>query len=1097
MEEIRMRAFIVFLLGVFLSTQAAHSTDRSITLTTSTQAAHSTDRSITLITGDRVSLGPSGAIGLVQPRKGREALRFVAQSEQTEQGTRQTYVFPEDVVQLISDGRLDRELFNVSQLSDVSSDGRLPIIITYTAQARPALAASVTATHQLESINGVAVKATEADAGALWDSLITARTPAVATALDPSIRNIWLDRRLQLVLDRSVPQIGAPSAWSQGYQGEGIVVAVADSGVDLTHPDLVGRVAASRNFTAEEDRDLVGHGTHVASILAGSGTASSGKYKGVAPGATLISAKVCLVNGCPLSSIIEGIEWASGEQGAKVINLSLTGADSPGVDPLEQAINELTEQYGTLFVAAAGNSGRAGSVGTPSTADAALSVAAVDRNEAIAFFSSRGPREDGAIKPEISAPGVGIVAALASGSDIGPPIETFYTAVSGTSMATPHVAGAAALLSQRHPEWGPHQLKAVLIGSAKRNPALSTYDQGAGRVDVANAFATQITTQPSTIGFPKALWPHDDDLPVTRTITYTNEGSSPVTLNLRIEGSGPAGIGLPAGLFTVSPATLSISPGATASAQITADTSGNSPIGIYSGALIADVDGRTFTVPLAVEREAESYDVRVSHIGTNGEPSSFYLTSLLPLDIQTGPIRVPIAPGEVVVRLPIGRYAGDASLLGVGGTAIIYHAPFTVNGPMSIVFDARDARQLSATVPSTTATRIWTLLTRQQNAGQSVFGSSLFGFSDIPLFTHTIGGPVEGFQSYFNAQWADTLDLYVGTWVARGALITGPQALPRNRLSAVKATYAAPFPGVTSSNLGATPIVQDFFFALTPVFSLTLPLQRNEYYYSNEQSIRWRFREQIALPQDGPWVLESGTREFVPGRDYEERWNEPPLASIFPVEEPSASWAYRIGNSLVFTVPLFGDSGGHVGYIGTTQLELFANGQKIGESSQSGGGRSVFPAAAERTEYRLQASGLQSSLPLSTSITAAWTFTSEPSTAAFTQLPLVSLRFTPRLNAMGQAFRGLPFAIPITVRQLTRTRSSQVHLRSLRVEVSYDEGKTWQRVLVLRLGQGYVALLVHPKKGDYVSLRTVASDYAGNTFEETVIRAYALSDLKQ
>jgi subtilisin family serine protease len=1087
--KIRMRMFIVFLLGAFLSTQTALSTDRPINLTTSTQTELSTDRSIILVTGDRVTLGPSGAIGLVQPRKGREALRFVAQ---TEPGTLQTYLFPEDVVQLISDGRLDRELFNVSQLSDLSSDGRLPLIITYTAQARPALVASVTATQQLESINGVAVRATEADAGALWDSLITARTPAAATALDPSIRKIWLDRRLQLVLDRSVSQIGAPSAWSQGYQGEGIVVAVADSGVDVTHPDLAGRVAASRNFTTEEDRDLVGHGTHVASILAGGGNASSGKYKGVAPGATLISAKVCLVNGCQLSSIIEGIEWASGEQGAKVINLSLGGMDTPGVDPLEQAINELTERNGTLFVVAAGNSGRPGTVSTPSTADAALSVAAVDRNEAIAFLSSRGPREDGAIKPEISAPGLGIVAALASGSDIGPPIETFYTALSGTSMATPHVAGAAALLSQQHPGWGPHQLKAVLIGSAKRNPALSTYDQGAGRVDVANAFATQITAQPSTIGFPKALFPHDDDLPVTRTITYTNEGSSPVTLNLRIEGSGPAGIGLPEGLFTVSPATLSIAPGATASAQITSDTSGNSPIGIYSGALIADVDGRTFTVPLAVEREAESYEVRVSHIGANGMPALSYFTFLVPLDTFTGSIRVPIAPGEVVLRLPAGRYSADASMFAGAGTAIFYRAPFTVNGPMSIAFDARDAKQLSATVPSPTAIRTFTLLSRQQNLGQATFASTLIGFGDIPIFTHTIGQPGEEFLSFFNGQWTDASDLYVGAWVGRGALITGPQAIPIDRVSTVKATYAAPFPGVTSSMLGTTPIVQGSFLTFTTNFNFTLPLHRNEYYYSNDPSLRWSFREQIALPQDGPWVLQSGIKEFEPGRNYEERWNEPPLASIFPVEDTSRSWAFRVGNSLVFSVPLFGDSGGHVGFIGTTQLELFANGEKIGERSQSGGVLSFFPAAAERTEYRLQASGMQSSMPLSTSITAAWTFTSEPSTAAFTQLPLVSLQFTPRLN---QAFRGVPFVIPITVRQLTRDSSSQVHLRSLRMEVSYDEGKTWRRVLVLPLGREYFALLLHPRNGNNVSLRTVASDHAGNTFEETVIRAYALSDL--
>jgi subtilisin family serine protease len=1094
-----MRSFIVFLLGAFLSTQTAPSTDRSITLTTSTQAAQSSGRSLTLITGDRLMLGPSGVISMVQPRKGRAALRFVAQTEQTKLGTRQTYVIPEDVVQLIADGRLDRELFNVSQLSDVSSDGRLPLIITYTAQARPALAASVTTTHELESINGVAVKATDADAGALWDSLTTARTPGAATALDPSIRKIWLDRRLQLVLDRSVPQIGAPSAWSQGYQGEGIVVAVVDTGVDLTHPDLAGRVAASRNFTTEEDGDLFGHGTHVASIIAGSGTAASGKYKGVAPGATLVSAKVCLVNGgCPVSSIIEGMEWASGEQGAKVINLSLSGGDLPGIDPLEQSINELTEQYGTLFVVAAGNSGAAGSVGSPSTADAALSVAAVDRNEAIASFSSRGPREDGAIKPEISAPGVGIVAALASGSTIGPPIETFYTALSGTSMATPHVAGAAALLRQLHPEWGPQQLKAALIGSAKRNPALSTYDQGAGRVDVANAFATQITAQPSTVGFPKALWPHDDDPPVTRTITYSNEGSSPVTLNLRIDGSGPGGIGLPEGLLTVSPATLSLAPGATASAQITADTSSNSPAGIYSGALIAEADDRTFTVPLAIELEAESYEVRVSHIGANGMPSSFYLTSLVSFDTP-GSIQVPIEPGEVVLRVPIGRYAAEATMLAVESTAIIYQVPFTVNGPMSLVFDARDARELSAKVPSTTATLNYTWLELQQSVGQSSFSFTFISFGTTPLFTHTIGGPVDGFRSFFNAHWADILDVYAGTWVDRGgALITGPQSLPLNRMSTVKATYAAPFPGVTSSLLAVAPIVQDFSRPLfIPALSLTLPLQRNEHYYSNEDSVRWWFIEPVTLPQDGLWVLESGDREFVPGRAYEERWNEPPLASIFPVEEPSASWAYRTGDSLAFTVPLFGDSGGHAGYIGTTQLELFANGQKIGESSQSGGGLSVFPAAAERTEYRLQASGLQSSLPLSTSITAAWTFTSERSTAAFTQLPLLSLRFTPWLNGKGEAFRGVPFAIPITVRQLTRARSSQVHLRSLRMEVSYDEGKTWKRVFVRRLGSEYVALLLHPKKGNYVSLRTVASDRAGNTFEETVIRAYALTDLRQ
>ncbi|GAB3858608.1 hypothetical protein GCM10029963_58560 [Micromonospora andamanensis] len=214
-------------------------------------------------------------------------------------------------------------------------------------------------------------------------------------------------------MEHSVPQIGAPAAHQAGFTGQGVRVAVLDTGVDAAHPDLTGRVAESRNFTEETNPgDIVGHGTHVASIIAGSGAASDGRNRGVAPDATVLSGKVCEEYGCTESAILAGMQWAATEVEADVVNLSLGGADTPEVDPLEEAVNTLTEQTGALFVISAGNAGRAGTVGSPASADAALAVGAVDRDDQLADFSSQGPRVgDDALKPEITAPGVDIVAA--------------------------------------------------------------------------------------------------------------------------------------------------------------------------------------------------------------------------------------------------------------------------------------------------------------------------------------------------------------------------------------------------------------------------------------------------------------------------------------------------------------------------------------------------------------------------------------------------------------------------------------------------------------------------------------------------------------
>ena len=159
------------------------------------------------------------------------------------------------------------------------------------------------------------------------------------------------------------------------------------------------------------------------------------------------------------------MEWAVAQH-ADVVSMSLGGDTGDGTDPLEQAVDDLSASSPTLFVIAAGNNGdRPGTVTSPGAAYAALTVGAVDSTDTMAFFSSRGPRLDGTVKPEVVAPGVDIVAARAAGTSLGTPVDDFYTTLSGTSMATPHVAAVAAILKQEHPGWDGERLKAAIVGS--------------------------------------------------------------------------------------------------------------------------------------------------------------------------------------------------------------------------------------------------------------------------------------------------------------------------------------------------------------------------------------------------------------------------------------------------------------------------------------------------------------------------------------------------------------------------------------------------------------------------------------------------------
>jgi len=315
-------------------------------------------------------------------------------------------------------------------------------------------------------------------------------------AEDPAIEHIWPDLPVHTWLDVSVPLLGVPRAWDSGFKGKGIAVAVVDTGVDANHPDLAGRIIATRDFTGEGFFDGHGHGTHVCGIVAGNGTASQGKYVGVAPEASLLVAKVLRSDGTGMTSdVMAGIEWAV-TQKAQVINLSL-GSSVPcdGSDALSTICDAAWNQ-GVVVCVAAGNEGPGtGTVGSPGCARKVITVGATDDYDAVANFSSRGPTMDGRTKPDICFPGVRIVSARANNTSMGNIVNQHYTEASGTSMATPHCSGAVALLLQARPQSTPDQIKGLLMQTA-HNLGLDANTQGAGRADIARAFGGNGGPQP-------------------------------------------------------------------------------------------------------------------------------------------------------------------------------------------------------------------------------------------------------------------------------------------------------------------------------------------------------------------------------------------------------------------------------------------------------------------------------------------------------------------------------------------------------------------------------------------------------------------------
>ena len=564
---------------------------------------------VTLITGDVVDVSASGNGQYAATTYPRDGISISLLS--TPDGD--LYAFPSDAAELVAAGRLDRELFNVATLVEAGYTDHLPVIVEF-AGGRPAAAGRAAAAAQadpvaalpdqlgslpdavaLPSINGAAVSLPAEELPDLWQQVQRTRpavglpddlpvgrfAAATTTTIAPAWEKVWLDAPVYAALDISVPQVGAPQAWAQGVDGTGVTVAVLDTGVDATHPDLAGKIAGTESFVPGESVvDGHGHGTHVASTVLGSGAASGGQYTGVAPGAPVTAARA-------------------------------TGTGSDG---------------------------------------------------------------------------------------------SAYIGMQGTSMATPHVAGAAAILAQQHPEWSAEQLKAALTGSARPHPDLTSYQQGAGRLDIPAALDQNLLLTPSALDFGPI--PHPWEEPVTRTITLSNHGGTPVAVDLTTTLRGPLG---PAdGVVSFEPASVTVPAGGSASVAATYHpTSGVE--GGFTGQLRAVSGGDTVLVAaVAAYQQPLSHTLRLIPIPPEGWPSfaDFTFWVLIRVDAPQEPILVGRGVPFADVVVPDGVYSASVSFSyyhpqrGDLLTTVLVDPEVVVDGEdTQLVIDGNAAKPLQVETP--------------------------------------------------------------------------------------------------------------------------------------------------------------------------------------------------------------------------------------------------------------------------------------------------------------------------------------------------------------------------------------------------------------
>ncbi|MEV4410342.1 S8 family serine peptidase [Catellatospora sp. NPDC049609] len=1034
---------------------------------------------------------------------------------------------------------LDASLFDVTTLIregyDDASTKELPLIVRpaeQSAQRRAAPPRGLHVSRSLPSIGAVAARQPKAKGPDLIRTLSAeaAAVPAAARATAASARTrVWLDHRVRATaqtgggagLDANLSQIRAPQAWAAGYTGQGVTVAVLDTGADFGHPDLRGRVGDRADFTAEggDAVDRHGHGTHVAATIAGSGAASAGQRRGVAPDARLLVGKVLDDGGEGSDSqVIAGMEWAASR--ADVVNMSLGGWEpSDGSDPLSLAVDELTERHGTLFVVAAGNDGPFdGSVSSPAAAASALTVGAVDGGDVLADFSGRGPLVNTrAAKPELVAPGVDIVAARAAGTGLGGVVDARYTSLSGTSMAAPHAAGAAAILAQRHPDWTAGRLKAALVGAVEPLAGGDPYEVGAGRLDAVRALHGVVSEQPVV---NLGIFAHPQTGTAETALSWTNTSTLlPRALRFSVAVADRTGAAAPAGTATLSTSGAVLPPGGKASAVLRVDRARLAARpGLYTAVVTArTAAGATVSrTPVTFYVEPPSFDLTLSATplpGTQPGTDSLMLTSIVNIDDPSlySDYISPSSEETVVLRLPAGRYSIVGSLwdLTMTGTrmGLVGDPDVAVTADTALVLDGAAARPVTAAVDGVDTVPTTVGITYEQT-GRRGPGWSDFAFAwgedaaKGSVFAAPMTGPGLGTFSVHAAYGLVSADQVPSPFLydlirPLGSAI--PQD-PHYRLDAAEQARLAridqrfhlldvPDTRVGHKRYGFSPT--GAYVAET--FLDNVATERVDYVTPG-----FAWLDEAFYPVGG-WfdmVTQEAQRTYAPGSRQELVWVRQPMRTDW-YDDPATSYSgcrpsspYRTRGLLHIELIDLTDQHQRFGCFGfgdenTSSLKLYRDGSLVGERRAPYGDFEIPQAAGRyRLTYDLDASAV---FPVSTRVSTAWTFRSAgPAGTGRVPLALLAVDYALPLDRANHPTAGTGV---FTVRQAHGVARQEV--TSFQLWTSLDDGATWQSVAVGRDGaDAFTARLPMPAAGQAVSLRVKADGSAGSGIDQTIIRAY-------
>lgn len=1063
---------------------------------------------VTLITGDIVLVSVSS--------DGREsfAVQPVDQKEEFFSFKRgnDTYIVPSSAPL----EKLDLNLFNIDYLLREKYYGLayFPVLVSSDSASNAQSVVSDakisgSVTRVFKTIPAFAARPKIAEVRALYQNLV----------VKPEVKKIWLDKVNHASLNESVPLIGAPTVWATGYDGTGVKIAILDTGIDSTHPDVSGRIVAATDFTDDGTTDdLYGHGTHVAVIAAGNGAASGGKFKGVAPGASLMNVKVLDRYGFGYDSwIISGIEYAT-DNGANLISMSLGGGPSDGNDPLSLAVDAAVNS-GVVVSVAAGNAGASGyfTVSTPGAARQAITVGASDKSNILASFSGLGPTLDFRVKPDVLAPGVSIISGHAANGGFssipnppgqpssGPPnYPPYYTSLSGTSMATPHVSGLIALIKQKNPTWKPAFVKDALINTAMQLNSYNVYQQGGGRVYAPDAVQTTMLMDPGSYSFGA--------LSAGLTSAYSdfavyNFGGSTLTVSSLSIALVDVVTGITySSSVTLNVTSLSVPSGSSKGVRLTINLQ-SVPVSLYSGLMIA-----TPTVGKAIHSVfgfAKLNQLQVTKVDLDGVPAvgdwvyvfkkstssqlQWALSNAVGYTDSGGKFTAYVGGGDHTLVSFGGQTFGKKGIevLTIADTVPIVASPTSVTlderTTNTVAFDMNKAGLLLASsavqlyyIVGSWWQWLWFYSILQYPSASTFRVSSTamnatFHYSYFPSSAYDLGNP----SNVNSPEWYDLLYASSG--------ITGSTNYQADYSTIVQksSTYsvnlspkigANRFSLVYTKQFDVNGMTPSWYANIAMNWQMTLPQARVEYVSPNTYYDQYLQKVSDLPGKMTPSIYYGGPWEsWGVGQKVSEVWNSALSTNLYGYTDPSNGYVEFYGHA-------FKDSYRHnfaeYDRYPAGTITILKGAQTLVSNQQIGDSYDYWFYTGAGT-YTVNIDGTNNQA-LSMHTTASFTL-NVPSALGDVYAPLILFR--PQgldLNnsiSAGNVVLDIGVADPYVATTAT-------------LQYSIDDGVTWNSLTLVPIGANWYSGNLGSLQSAYVSLKSTASDTAGNTVSQTTIRAF-------